>query len=95
MEINEIVWTLAVLLTGGVSGYLVGLNHGHQAGSNIEKHHLLERELHRLRRLRDQGDPSFRPEAEDAVLDEMESIWNRLSAEDRDCLEVERPASMR
>lgn len=84
------IWTILALVIGALYGYAVGLKHGRRASSDIERHHILERNLDRLRRLRDHGDPAFNPEEEDAILDEMESIWNRLNAEDRGLLEVQR-----
>lgn len=84
------IWTVLALVMGALYGYAVGLKHGRRASNDIERHHILERNLLRLRRLRDYGDPSFKPEAEDAILDEMESIWNRLNIEDRGRLEVQR-----
>jgi len=56
----------------------------------INKHHELETELYRLRLLRDLRDPEYSPEKEDAILDEMEAIWYRLTPEDRRVLEAER-----
>lgn len=56
----------------------------------IEEHLQLEADLRRLRQLRDAGDPGFKPEAEDAVLDQMETIWSRMSPEERRLLEVRR-----
>jgi hypothetical protein len=55
----------------------------------IDEHHRLEAELHWLRLARDLGDPGFRPETEDEVLDEMEAVWHRLAPEDRRMLEAE------
>ena len=57
---------------------------------DVAAHHELETELYRLRLLRDLGAPEFRPEAEDAVLDDMEALWHRLTAEERRILEAER-----
>ena len=57
---------------------------------DVAAHHELETELYRLRLLRDLGAPEFRPEAEDAVLDDMEALWYRLTAEERRVLEAER-----
>lgn len=57
---------------------------------DIEHHHKLEEELRLLRRLRDAKSPEYSEAKENAVLDEMEAIWNRLSPEDRDRLEAER-----
>ncbi len=58
----------------------------------IDAHHRLEEHLYRLRLLRDLRDPEFRPEFEDAVLDEMDALWCRMGAEDRRVLEGERAA---
>lgn len=55
--------------------------------SGIELHMRLEAELRRVRQLRDAGDPGFRPEAEEALLDEMEKVWYLLSPEQRTLLE--------
>lgn len=59
---------------------------------SVLAHQLLELELYRLRLLRDLGNPEYRAVDEDAVLDEMESVWNRLTAEDRKLLEAARGA---
>jgi hypothetical protein len=60
--------------------------------ADIETHHHLETELYRLRLLRDLGNPEFKSEAEDAILDKMESVWYRLTPEDRRILEAQREA---
>lgn len=57
---------------------------------NINRHHRLEAELHALRLLRDLGDPSFKAENENDLLDKMEEVWNQLTAEEREILERER-----
>ena len=59
---------------------------------DIDIHHALEAELYRLRLLRDLRDPDYRSELEDALLDDMEAVWYRLSDEDRRLLEAERAA---
>ena len=58
----------------------------------IAAHHELEALLYRLRLLRDLGDPKFDPKEEDAILDEGEALWYRMSEEDRRILEAERAA---
>ena len=55
----------------------------------IEAHHEAEGRLYRLRLLRDTGSPDFRPEDEDAALDEMEALWYRMTEEERRLLEVQ------
>jgi hypothetical protein len=57
---------------------------------DVSKHHHLETELYRLRLLRDLRSPDYSTEAEDAVLDEMEALWYRMSLEDRRVLEAQR-----
>ena len=59
---------------------------------DLAAHHELETELHRLRLLRDLHHPEFTAEAEDSVLDAMEALWYRLSAEEKRVLEAERVA---
>lgn len=58
----------------------------------IDAHHELETELYGLRLLRDLGDPEFSPDSENAVLNEMEALWYRLTPEERRVLEAERQA---
>ena len=55
----------------------------------IKAHHAAEARLYRLRLLRDLGRADFRQEAEDAVLDEMEALWYRMTPEERRLLEAE------
>lgn len=62
------------------------------AADLIAAHHELEARLYRLRLLRDLGDPKFDPREEDAILDEGEALWYRMSEEDRRVLEAERAA---
>lgn len=57
---------------------------------DVAEHHRLEKELRHLRQLRDRSDSGFTPEKEDAVLDQMEAIWKRLSLQEREALERER-----
>ena len=60
--------------------------------TDIERHHQLETELYRVRLLRDLGDADYDPSEENAILDEMEATWYRLSEEGQRILEAERTA---
>ena len=58
----------------------------------IAAHHGAEAELHRLRLLRDLGLPEYRKEDEDAIADEMEALWYRMTPDEQRILDAERAA---
>ena len=56
----------------------------------IVAHHALETRLRLLRNERDAGLPTYRESDEDALLDEMEALWYRMTSEEQKTLDAQR-----
>jgi hypothetical protein len=64
----------------------------HRDRDLIRLHLEAEARLHRLRLMRLMNHPGYRPEDEDAAVDEMERLWWEMSSAERSALADARPA---